>query len=249
MSEMKHGILINGHGEFNSSLDLDLGPSDLGIVSVLPTFRAGKSMLLNDLFSTSFTVKHGFKKGRKEDPRTAAGLSVALAGRDLVVFDSEKRGPSTTKKVVTLQACLSDVVVFAVFESDLGRRDSFDIEVIQSYFVDAYKISHPEGLKSKLIVLVRDVHDVGSKKNQKNMERRILRKLEKLWLSCRQDRTANLRSFLDIAVWNLPHHRLKLVEYNESLKNLHQLMIDAVEGVGLSYPYFICNDCSQAAHF
>mmetsp|Transcript_43831 Transcript_43831/g.171397 ORF Transcript_43831/g.171397 Transcript_43831/m.171397 type:complete len:366 (-) Transcript_43831:1557-2654(-) len=230
MSEMKHGILINGHGEFNSSLDLDLGPSHLGIVSVLPTFRAGKSTLLNDLFSTSFTVKHGFKKGRKEDPRKTAGLWVELAGRDLVVFDSEKRGSSTTKKVVTLQACLSDVVVFVVFESDLGRRDSFDIEVIQSFFVDAYKISHPEGLKSKLIILVRDVHDAGTKKSQKNTERLILRKLEKLWMSCRQDRKANLRSFLDIVVWNLPHHRLKLVEYNESLKNLHQLVLDAVEG-------------------
>lgn len=68
----------------------------------------------------------------------------------------------------------------------LRRRDSFDIEVIQSFFVDAYKISHPEGLKSKLIILVRDVHDAGTKKSQKNTERLILRKLEKLWMSCRQ---------------------------------------------------------------
>jgi len=206
---MGHDALIDKNGQFNDSVEISGGSNTLRIVASLPTRRCAKSPLLDDVFGTSFAVNRTKLRWKDRQKKDNDAVSVAQVGDRTVVLDGCRRNDEVTRKVLILQACLADVAIFNVFHADLGRREGTDIDgVLRSFLID---LSHTclgdpsEPLRTKLIIVVRDYDD---KQKASAVEKGVLDRIRRLWLSVPQEQKVALSAFLDTSVICVPHHQL-----------------------------------------
>lgn len=122
---MRSSVLIDQHGAFSDVFLARESCERVKIVSSLPSQRCAKSSILDDLFDAHL-VQSAAKRGRKpllgSVGRTSkSALTIAEGNDPIVVLDAGRMNPAITSRVITLEACLSDVVILSLFSTDVGR--------------------------------------------------------------------------------------------------------------------------------
>jgi len=152
--------VVDIHGRFDSrSLAAHVTgnseASGLTVVSCLGAPGCGKESVLNAIFGTQFDTAVPFP-GTPAGVRPLCVASVSPENTGVLVLGSDCTGAPSTDSVMGLHGGLADVVLFHLWEADVGRGVAANTAALRALF-----LRHARGEKLQLVVVVHESTAVG----------------------------------------------------------------------------------------